>query len=161
MLLFLWFTRHLALALIFLVLSTSCHRISLAPLFKRQRPQAALIVVAAFDPQQYVPIANRIQQELSAVDLWVSVVNTTEELRLVRDGLPRSTPAFLLGIFEQTSFFQRVFLIKRLQGTRQKERLSLKIMRLNPGTHLQGSLRWARLSFPSTVITSSRAQLHL
>jgi hypothetical protein len=110
MLLFLYFGRHLALALIVLVFSTSCHRVSLAPPYEkngrqtRQLPQAALIVVTGFDPQRYVPIANKVQKALSAVDLWVSVVDTSEDIRSVqtmfhRDGLPRATPVFLLGIY--------------------------------------------------------------
>lgn len=118
--LFLSFGCQVASALLFLVVYSSCHRVILAPPHKtvatNGRQQAALIIVAGqhIRPHQYVPIASRIQGALSAVDLWVSIIDTSENIGLVRTALnlPRSSPVFLLGMIDQRCLFEAQLLKK-------------------------------------------------
>lgn len=75
--------------------------------------QAALIVVAGrhLPLEQYIPVTEKIKRAMSPTNLWVSIVEASEDIAVVRkalyrDGLSRSSPVFVLGL----SMFFRIIL---------------------------------------------------
>jgi hypothetical protein len=100
--------RRVAIALVFLVFVCTGRQVTLRPRPKGAtritRHAAALIMVTGHKiaSQQYVPIAGKIQESLETAELWVSIIDASEDFAVVRnalvdDGLPRSAPMFVLG----------------------------------------------------------------